>query len=158
FVDRPVKTYSSGMFVRLAFAEAIHMNPDVLVIDEALSVGDFFFQQRCIRRILEMKQRGVTIVFVSHDIESIRSIADRAIWMDHGRIHLEGDPRDVTAEYVATLLSRGKKEASPQEAAANVSPLSAELHMSEEALARIPALMDHLPNIDQRHGNGKARI
>src|SRR6266436_4714778 len=73
FVDRPVKTYSSGMFVRLAFAVAIHMDPDILIVDEALSVGDLFFRQRCIRRIQQLKHQGVTIVFVSHDLESVRS-------------------------------------------------------------------------------------
>src|SRR5690242_3598717 len=84
FVDRPVKTYSSGMFVRLAFAVAIHLNPDVLIVDEALAVGDIFFQQRCFRRIQSLKQSGATIVFVSHDLEAVRSLADRTIWMEHG--------------------------------------------------------------------------
>src|SRR5436309_2215176 len=85
FVDRPVKTYSSGMFVRLAFAVAIHMDPDVLIVDEALSVGDIFFQQRCIRRIQQLKHQGVTSVFVSHALGAFRSIAARNIWMDRGK-------------------------------------------------------------------------
>src|SRR5205814_3952327 len=90
FVDRPVRTYSSGMFVRLAFAVAIHMDPDILIVDEALAVGDFFFQQRCIRRIQQLKHQGVTIIFVSHDLQSVRSLADRTIWMYHGRGHVDG--------------------------------------------------------------------
>ena len=106
FVDRPVKTYSSGMFVRLAFAVAIHMDPDVLVVDEALSVGDFFFQQRCIRRIQQLKHQGVTIVFVSHDLEAVRSLADRAIWMEHGRSRLEGKPDEVVSKYLALMVTR----------------------------------------------------
>src|SRR3989442_6174296 len=89
FIDRPVKTYSSGMFVRLAFAVAIHMEPDVLIIDEALSVGDVFFQQRCMRRIQQIKLAGVTIMFVSHDVEAVRNLAERTIWMEHGRVNLE---------------------------------------------------------------------
>src|SRR5436189_4979539 len=110
FVDRPVKTYSSGMFVRLAFAVAIHMDPDILIVDEALSVGDIFFQQRCIRRIQHLKQQGVTIIFVSHDLGAVRSLADRAIWMDRGQVNLEGKSDDVIAKYLAAMVSRGRKE------------------------------------------------
>ena len=110
FVDRPVKTYSSGMFVRLAFAVAIHMDPDVLIVDEALSVGDIFFQQRCIRRIQQLKREGVTILFVSHDLETVRSLADRTIWMEHGLVHLEGKTDDVVAKYLAAMIMRGGKE------------------------------------------------
>src|SRR5439155_2008013 len=95
FVDRPVRTYSSGMFVRLAFAVAIHMHPDILIVDEALAVGDMFFQQRCIRRIQQLKSEGVTIVFVSHDLGLIRSLADQTIWMEHGQVHLEGKTDEV---------------------------------------------------------------
>src|SRR6516225_5959230 len=110
FVDRPVKTYSSGMFVRLAFAVAIHMDPDILIVDEALSVGDIFFQQRCIRRIQELKSQGVTILFVSHDLAAVRSLADRTIWMDHGHVHLEGKTEEVTAKYLAAMIMRGRRE------------------------------------------------
>src|SRR5437867_12873734 len=116
FVDRPVKTYSSGMFVRLAFAVAIHMDPDVLIVDEALSVGDIFFQQRCIRRIQQLKRQGVTIVFVSHDLEAVRSLADRAIWMEHGRAHLEGKTDDIVSKYLAAMVTRGRKEITEEEA------------------------------------------
>src|SRR5207237_3647816 len=115
FVDRPVKTYSSGMFVRLAFAVAIHMDPDILIVDEALSVGDMFFQQRCIRRIQQLKHQGVTIIFVSHDLQSVRSLADRTIWMDHGRVHLEGKTDDVTSKYLAAMTMRGRKEVMREE-------------------------------------------
>src|SRR5215471_1432902 len=115
FVDRPVKTYSSGMFVRLAFAIAIHMDPDALIVDEALSVGDIFFQQRCIRRIQHLKHQGVTIVFVSHDLETVRSLADRTIWMDRGRVHLEGKTDEVVAKYLAAMVSRGRKEIMEEE-------------------------------------------
>src|SRR5207253_5807284 len=109
-VDRPVKTYSSGMFVRLAFAVAIHMDPDILIVDEALSVGDFFFQQRCIRRIQQLKHQGVTIIFVSHDLDAVRSLADRTIWMDHGKAHLEGKTDEVVSKYLAAMVTRGREE------------------------------------------------
>src|SRR5215510_9821979 len=116
FVDRPVKTYSSGMFVRLAFAVAIHLNPDVLIVDEALAVGDIFFQQRCIRRIQQLKHQGVTIIFVSHDLETVRTLADRTIWMDHGSVHLEGKTDEVVSKYLAAMVTRGRKEVMEEEA------------------------------------------
>jgi ABC-type polysaccharide/polyol phosphate transport system ATPase subunit len=158
FIDRPVKTYSSGMFVRLAFAVAIHMDPDILIVDEALSVGDFFFQQRCIRRIQQLKRQGVTIIFVSHDLEAVRSLADRTIWMDHGRVCLEGKTDDVVSRYLAAMVSRGRKEIMEEEAIGKPLRTSAELDISEEALAKIPKFLAHIPNVDHRYGNGKARV
>ena len=158
FVDRPVKTYSSGMFVRLAFAVAIHMGPDVLIVDEALSVGDIFFQQRCIRRIQQLKRQGVTIVFVSHDMEAVRSLADRTIWMDHGTVHLEGKTDEVVSKYLAAMVTRGRKEIMEEEAIGRPILTSADLDISEEASARIPQFVTHVANIDHRFGNGKARI
>ena len=158
FVDRPVKTYSSGMFVRLAFAVAIHMDPDILIVDEALSVGDIFFQQRCIRRIQQLRRQGVTILFVSHDLEAVRSLADRTIWMEHGKVHLEGKTDDVVSKYLAAMLSRGRKEIMEEEAIGKPLPAPAGLDIPEEALARIPKFIEHVPNVDHRYGNGKARI
>ena len=158
FVDRPVKTYSSGMFVRLAFAVAIHMDPDILIVDEALSVGDMFFQQRCIRRIQQLKHQGVTIIFVSHDLQSVRSLADRTIWMDHGRVHLQGKTDDVTSKYLAAMTMRGRKEVMREEPLGKPLTTGDELDLPEEALAKIPTFMTHIPNIDHRFGNRKARV
>lgn len=158
FVDRPVKTYSSGMFVRLAFAVAIHLDPDVLIVDEALSVGDIFFQQRCIRRIQHLKHQGVTIIFVSHDLNAVRSLADRTIWMDHGHVHLEGKTDDVVSKYLAAMVTRGRKEIMEEEAIGKPLDASADLEISEEAIAKIPRFISHVPNVDHRYGNGKARI
>src|SRR2546422_4071858 len=158
FVDRPVKTYSSGMFVRLAFAVAIHMDPDVLIVDEALSVGDIFFQQRCIRRIQHLKQEGVTILFVSHDLDAVRSLADRTIWMDHGEIHLEGKTDEVVSKYLAAMVTRGRKEIMEEEALGTPLLAPQDLDMPEEALKRIPQFISHVPNMDHRYGNGKARV
>jgi ABC-type polysaccharide/polyol phosphate transport system ATPase subunit len=158
FVDRPVKTYSSGMFVRLAFAVAIHMDPDILIVDEALSVGDIFFQQRCIRRIQQLKRQGVTILFVSHDLEAVRSLADRTIWMEHGAVRLEGSTDEVVSKYLATMVTRGRKEIMEEEAIGQPVLSSADLELSEKALARIPKFLEHVPNVDHRYGNGKARI
>jgi ABC-type polysaccharide/polyol phosphate transport system ATPase subunit len=159
FIDRPVKTYSSGMFVRLAFAVAIHMDPDVLIVDEALAVGDMFFQQRCIRRIQQLKQHGVTIIFVSHDLEAVRTLADRCIWMDHGRVHLEGETDEVVSRYLAAMISRGRKDSQEEEALGKpLAAASAELDLTNEARSRIPAFISGMPNVDHRFGNGKARI
>lgn len=158
FVDRPVKTYSSGMFVRLAFAVAIHMDPDILIVDEALSVGDIFFQQRCIRRIQQLKQQGVTILFVSHDLETVRSLADRTIWMDHGSVCLSGKTDEVVSKYLAAMVMRGRKEIMEEEALGKPLELPADLELSEEALERIPKFLELVTNVDHRYGNRKARI
>jgi ABC-type polysaccharide/polyol phosphate transport system ATPase subunit len=158
FVDRPVKTYSSGMFVRLAFAVAIHMDPDILIVDEALSVGDLFFQQRCIRRIQQLKQQGVTIIFVSHDLGAVRSLADRTIWMEHGRVVLEGKTDDVVARYLAAMVTRGRREIMEETPVGKAMDIGAELDLSTEAIDRIPKFLNTISNIDLRYGNEKGRI
>lgn len=99
FFDRPVKTYSSGMFVRLAFATFMFMEPDIFIVDEALSVGDLFFQQKCFDAISKMKAKGTTFLFVSHDMTSIRNLCDRAIVLDAGKVIFEGDPSEAVMRY-----------------------------------------------------------
>ena len=158
FIDRPVKVYSSGMFVRLAFAVAIHMEPDILIIDEALSVGDVFFQQRCMRRIQQLKRAGVTIVFVSHDVEAVRNLAERTIWMEHGRVNLEGKSDEVVAKYLSVMVNRGRKELMMEEAMGKALPISADLELPDEARSRIPKFIEQVTNVDHRHGNGKALV
>lgn len=99
FIDQPVKTYSSGMFVRLAFATAINVDPDILVVDEALAVGDEAFQRKCFARIEEIKSKGATILFVSHGAQTIVQLCDRALLMDRGELILEGRPKTVVSQY-----------------------------------------------------------
>ena len=99
FVNQPVKTYSSGMFVRLAFAVAINIDPEILIVDEALSVGDVFFQLKCFKKFEEFKQKGKTILFVSHDLSSIEKYCDKAILMDHGKNIAEGEPIVIINKY-----------------------------------------------------------
>jgi hypothetical protein len=106
FIDRPVKMYSSGMYVRLAFATAIHVEPDILVVDEALAVGDAVFSNRCIRKFQELKDQGVTVVFVSHDLGLVKQISNRAIFLQDGRIQQEGSPAEVINRYVGSVLER----------------------------------------------------
>jgi ABC-type polysaccharide/polyol phosphate transport system ATPase subunit len=100
FLDQPVKTYSSGMYVRLGFAVAVHVDPDVLLIDEVLSVGDEEFSARCVAKIQEMKYRGVTLLFVTHQLDQVRNLCDRALWLDHGRTEAIGDPMRVVDAYL----------------------------------------------------------
>ncbi len=106
FIDRPLKTYSSGMCVRLAFSTAICLDPEVLLIDEALAVGDILFQQKCIRRLLEFQKNGATIVFVSHDLSAVRTLCERVLLLDQGRIVSDGQPDRITEEYVALLAQK----------------------------------------------------
>jgi ABC-type polysaccharide/polyol phosphate transport system ATPase subunit len=108
FLDRPVKTYSSGMYVRLAFSTAIHVEPDILIVDEVLAVGDAVFANRCIRKFQELQERGVTVVCVSHDLGLVKQISNRAIFLLDGRIQSEGSPADVVNRYVGTVLERQK--------------------------------------------------
>jgi len=110
FIDRPVKEYSSGMYVRLAFSTAIHVDPEILIVDEALAVGDAIFANRCIRKFEELKRRGVTVLFVSHDLGLVKRLSDRSILMVGGRIQAEGDPRDVINRYVGMVLERQERQ------------------------------------------------
>ena len=101
FVDQPVRLYSSGMFVRLAFSLFAHLDPDVYIVDEALAVGDVFFQQRCFRHFRALRERGCTILFVSHDMEAVTHLCDRAILLNGGKLSAEGDPVHVVHDYFA---------------------------------------------------------
>lgn len=107
FIDRPVKTYSSGMFVRLAFSVITHVDADILVIDEALAVGDAQFTQKCMRWLRNFKETG-TLVFVSHDSGAVRSLCDQAMWIDHGRMQAIGDAKSVTEKYLASLFNQSQ--------------------------------------------------
>jgi len=110
YMDRPVKEYSSGMYVRLAFAAAVHSEPDILIVDEALAVGDAAFSHRCVNRFEEMKRRGVTVLFVSHDLGLVKMLSDRALLMLGGRVAAEGRPNEVVNRYVGYVLERQKRE------------------------------------------------
>jgi ABC-type polysaccharide/polyol phosphate transport system ATPase subunit len=103
FLDQPVKTYSSGMYVRLGFSVAVHVDPDVLLIDEVLAVGDEEFSAKCIAKIQEMKYRGVTLLFVTHQLDQVRKLCDRALWLDHGQAMAIGDPVRVVDDYLQNV-------------------------------------------------------
>lgn len=110
FIDRPLKEYSSGMFVRLAFATAIHADPQLLIVDEVLAVGDAVFANRCIRKFEELRRRNVTVLFVSHDLGLVKRLADRAGILSGGQFVAQGVPSDITNQYVGMVLERQKAE------------------------------------------------
>jgi lipopolysaccharide transport system ATP-binding protein len=105
FIDQPVKTYSSGMYVRLGFAVAVHVDPDILLIDEVLSVGDEEFSAKCIAKIQEMKHRGVTLVFVTHQLDQVKNLCDRAVWIDRGVVAAAGDPMRCVDAYLQQVAT-----------------------------------------------------
>ena len=150
FIDQPVKTYSSGMVVRLAFAVAINVDPEILLVDEALAVGDIYFRQRCMRKVHELRQRGITILFVSHAVSDVKAIGDRVLWLDHGKMIDIGEPDRVVSKYLAAMTEkdstylRRKSESDPQ--SRHGGPVCA------------PEVVDTIPNIDHRFGDGRAEI
>ncbi|MDX2225044.1 MAG: ABC transporter ATP-binding protein, partial [Rhodospirillaceae bacterium] len=115
FIDRQVRTYSSGMFMRLAFSVAAHVDADVLIIDEALAVGDARFTQKCMRFLHDFKRRG-SILFVSHDLGAVAALCDRAIWLDHGTVRAQGSAVLVCEQYVAALFEHKPMSTPPQPA------------------------------------------
>ncbi len=153
FIHQPVKTYSSGMYVRLAFAIAVNSNPDILVVDEALSVGDTIFQHRCVRRIKEMQQRGTTILFVSHEATLVRALCSRAILLNRGEMLADGPPVDVFNRYQRLIMAR-EAAYKTGERAANATPIT-----------EPSVVVSELPEVERaplqpqyRHGNNFAEV
>jgi ABC-type polysaccharide/polyol phosphate transport system ATPase subunit len=147
FIHQPVKTYSSGMVVRLAFAVAINVDPEVLLVDEALAVGDIYFRQRCLRKVHELRSRGVTILFVSHAIAEVKALGDRALWLERGQVMAQGTTERVTSQYLAAMA---EKDAKYQ--AMDV------MHHPHKASPAPVEIVDEIPNIDYRYGDGRAEI
>ena len=113
---QPVKTYSSGMFARLAFACAINIEPEVLIVDEVLSVGDMAFQEKSITKMKEIRESGTTIIFVSHSLPSIKNFCTRAIWMENGRIVMDGDTIEVADKYKESIIDKPRQEEADRKA------------------------------------------
>ncbi len=160
FIDNPVRTYSSGMYMRLAFSIAINVDADILLVDEILTVGDFNFQAKCFNRLREVKASGTTIVIVSHSMEQIEQICDRSIWIHDGKIRREGRPRDVHPEYLDFMGEKRQelawKEAENKEENRESQEVKETDHENAEEI--------HVANHDKpeenkkRWGNGYARI
>jgi homopolymeric O-antigen transport system ATP-binding protein len=148
FIYQPVKTYSSGMYVRLAFSVAISAAPQILIIDEALAVGDAVFQHRCMRRLKEMQESGVTIFFVSHDLASVRALCSRAILMHAGHAVADGKPTTVLNHYQKIIMAR--ETAFDREELTDTANPEAELELT----------LRNLPKLEcaYRHGDGSAEV
>jgi glycosyltransferase involved in cell wall biosynthesis len=146
--DRPVKSYSAGMALRLGFSVAIHSSPEILLIDEALAVGDAFFQQRCLRRMRELRESGVTIVLVSHDPSAVISLCDRALWLEQGGIAAAGRPDEVVQRYLAARYRDDCELGEPLQSVAELTDAPA------RAIAPAPAP----GRVDDRFGDGRARV
>jgi ABC-2 type transport system ATP-binding protein/lipopolysaccharide transport system ATP-binding protein len=118
FIDTPVKVYSSGMYVRLGFSVAVHVHPEILIIDEVIAVGDEEFQRRCFEYLYKIRNQGVTIVMVTHGLGIVQNMCDRAAWMDHGEVRAEGPAPDVVFEYVKTVNEAEEARLDVEQAAA----------------------------------------
>jgi ABC-type polysaccharide/polyol phosphate transport system ATPase subunit len=152
FMEQPVKTYSSGMFMRLAFAVAVNVDPDILLVDEALSVGDLIFQHRCMHRMNHLRSIGKTIVLVTHDLEAITKFCDVALLLDGGRLREQGKPDTVVQKYRALIFERERRYGGYD--GGGDFTTSAALIQSESEMP----LTRSIPNIDHRFGNGEAVV
>ena len=135
FMDNQVKFYSSGMLVRLGFAVAVHVDPDILLIDEVLAVGDEAFQARCLERVRQFQREGRTIVLVTHALDTVRQVCDRAVMLDHGRVHAIGSPEEVVYELRYVLLRRDPSFV-PEEGTREIEIASVELIRSDGSNVR----------------------
>lgn len=154
FINQPVKTYSSGMVVRLAFAVAIHVDPEILLVDEALAVGDIYFRQRCMRKVHELRSKGITILFVSHATGDVKALGDRALWLDHGQVRDIGDTDAVVSKYLGAMA---QKDSAYLSTVAYV-PAPGAVPAAETTAFEAPEIVRHIPNIDHRFGDKRAEI
>lgn len=154
FIDQPVKTYSSGMHVRLAFAVAINVEPEILIVDEALAVGDMMFQAKCIDRIKSLMNRGVTTLFVTHDMNTVNTLCDYAIMLDEGQVFTQGKAQLVTLQYYQFMREREQA----RQAAAKA-PKSEEKSAQPKSIGKMRAeIAQKTTEEDYRYGTGAARI
>lgn len=151
FIHQPVKTYSSGMVVRLAFSVAIHVDPEILLVDEALAVGDIYFRQRCMRKVHELRKRGITILFVSHAVGDVKAVGDRTLWLEAGRLRELGETDKVVAKYLAAMV---EKDSAYLELRARPDMPPPAVRSADHA----PEVVESIPNIDHRYGDGRAEV
>jgi ABC-type polysaccharide/polyol phosphate transport system ATPase subunit len=143
FIDRPIRTYSTGMVLRLAFAVVAHVDPEILIVDEALAVGDIAFRQRCMRRIHDLRAGGATILFVSHESSDVKALCERCLWLENGTARMLGEADSVIAEYLGETVRRER---------------------ARDAVTRPLRVTSHAPEVatevfgTHRYGNGGACI
>lgn len=145
YIHQPVKTYSSGMFARLAFAMAINVEPDILIVDEALSVGDIYFQSKCFKKMDEIKRNGTTILLVTHDMSSVVKYCDKVVVLNHGKVVKEGNPKEMVDIYKKILVNQYDENATEEQAKFETTndTWASKLSLNEENVL---------------YGSGKARI
>jgi homopolymeric O-antigen transport system ATP-binding protein len=148
FIDQPVKTYSSGMIVRLAFAVAIHVDPDVLLVDEALAVGDIYFRQRCMRKVHQLRENGTTILFVTHSMPEVKNLGDRTLWLEHGHLKAIGDTGTVVSKFQAAMAEKDTRYLQSKR------PEPAK----HAEIGPPPEVISTIPNVDHRHGDKRAEV
>jgi lipopolysaccharide transport system ATP-binding protein len=166
FLDQPVRTYSSGMVMRLAFSVAVHIDPEILIVDEALAVGDIYFQQRCLRHLHRMRERNVTVVFVSHSPTELRALCTRSLWLDQGRVREIGDTDPVIGRYLAYSVGGHLVSGSPvrEQVEAADGAASAEPNAERDALPAAagvsapPCSVTPLGEVRHRYGNQRAEV
>ncbi len=155
YIDNPVRTYSSGMYMRLAFSVAINVDADILLIDEILAVGDAAFQSKCFNRMREIKAKGTTIILVSHSLGQIEQLCDRSIWLHEGKIRMEGVPRDVHPHYMDHMADMTEKAAEKRKQDTKTQKDAEQEATVEENTEQQPTEKKDDP---QRYGNQKAEI
>ena len=149
FIHQPIRTYSTGMVLRLAFAVAAHVDPEILIVDEALAVGDIAFRQRCMRRIHELRAQGATILFVSHETGDVKALCERCLWLANGAMQAIGEADEVVAKYLSASV---RKEAGQQEVVAS----SVFLPSAVPSAMFVPSLPNGVNG--HRYGDGRASI
>ena len=159
FIDQPVKTYSSGMLVRLAFAVAVHVDPDILIVDEALAVGDVLFQHKCMQRMRAFIRSGRTVIFVSHDINNIKMLCDQAVLLDHGRILDIGEADRIARAYHRLMFRDDTSAPRPPDAVPVAVPRPRVRTQTSEPACTFTRSETFLARVDgSRFGDGQARI
>lgn len=155
FLDQPVKTYSSGMYVRLAFAVVIHVNADILIVDEALAVGDIAFQAKCMIELKRLMDNGATVLFVSHDASSVRNLCQKVVWLEGGKVRAYGDPESILGQYVAEAHLSMNDHLS--QVRIGTRSEVAELARVEDSMAAMAPYVTFAKGW-RRYGDGRARI
>lgn len=154
YINQPVRIYSSGMYMRLAFSVAISVDPEILLIDEVLAVGDSAFQNKCIEKIKELKGKGKTIVIVTHDNSMVEKICDRAVWLQNGEITADGSPREIIMEYMSFLSNEENERLIAIQEQANNESISE----VKDQIIQAPDNTISENSINKRHGNKKVEI